>query len=237
MESDSNNKEFLENLKLIHLLTGHIYSADDKGMYLSFFVGEDAKVFIKVLEKDRIWLKQFDYDSLNEYKMKTGIQGNWKSFFQSMNDGINPDNGGQITVKYPKNQKEPLVLYISHPLKETLKVQSELQFTKYFTANSEEFKKLNFDFVSEMYQSRIQGLKDKRDRDLLENSKNYPISSNNSKNMMISSSGQKLEIKKNLKRKYNSDLINPNAKKRKNKGVKFTMESKNIDEEEDGSEV
>ena len=40
-----------------------------------------------------------------------------------------------------------------------------------------------------------------------------------------------LEVKQNVKRKYHANLINPNIKKRKKKGVEFIKEETNEDKD------
>ena len=47
------------------------------------------------------------------------------------------------------------------------------------------------------------------------------------------SGNSNLEIKHNLKRKFHSNLINPNIKKRKNKGYTFIQEEEDDNKEEE----
>lgn len=134
-----------------------------------------------------------------------------------------------------------LILTIFHPLSEDLKVKSDIVFERFFNNGTEEYRNLNFEVVLELHESKEFNVNKEKEK-ALEVLKNV----NNHNNILIQSTGRglsvndngnienrattsKLELKKNYKRKFQSDLINPNIKKRRGKGVKF-VEDKYDDE-------
>ena len=254
MELNKSAKEFIENIYSINLLNSK-FDCEDRKLILTLRVkGEsinDVCCDFKILEIDRVWIKSMRFQDFKEYASRMGFDGSWKSFFRSMELAVNKLEGGDMSVKLEKifklNRKrlstekaceikeklQNLTLTIFHPLCEDLKVKSDILFEEFHGNNTEEFKNLNFEIALELVESYEYKINKQKDNSQ-EKMKNFPASNiQNGLGKNLSHEGinnenrnvSKLELKKNVKRKFNSDLINPNIKKRIGKGVRFVEDT------------
>lgn len=244
MEPDKIDKTFLENLKQLHLLSTIICNESNplEKFILTVIVSNkknsnesECECIFKILEKEKIWVKSFNYEQFVKYKNKMGFDGSWKSFFKTLVLAINRTDGGKITVK--SSDIGNIILTVYHPLSEELKVKSDILLKKVVQLGSEEFKNLTFDMMYELYESKeiyrnrenvFSGYNNGvAEVESIGGNKNFSnlSSSNNPKNSI-----SQLDFKKNLKRKFNYNLVNPNAKKRKEKGVKFIQDDEEAEE-------
>jgi hypothetical protein len=244
--NNSNNKtnsEFLENIKIINLLNANVNDQESTNSSNNYLLSvkvnnsndiTTCECVFKILEKDKIWVKNFFYDEFEEYKTKMGFDGSWKAFFKTLTQAINKTDGGNISItttnKIPINKKSPeMQLTIFHPLSEELKVKSVITINKFYPTSTDEFRNFNYDLMLELYESKKIFLDREREK-IYENSvnsgaNNLKINSiNNIPSNNNLSNGMKLEVKKNIKRKFNADLINPNVKRAKTKGAQFIIE-------------
>ena len=144
--------------------------------------------------------------------------------------------GGDMHIKYPKTSKvsyiiikEAFVLYFYHPISEEIKVKGEISFEKSFHYNSDEFRNNLYDLVFDLHESE-ENLK--VNLKLGNNSGNSNNPGGTLNGNLDSKKKTKIgDIKKATKRKFVSELVNPNAKRRKGKGAKFI----NDEEFEEGS--
>lgn len=225
MSNNSNgcHSEFLEAVITINLLNRLLDDGNDKKFLISVKINktDNSKLCVfKVISKDKLWLKYYNFEEFTLHKQKMGFEANWFVFFKSFMQALNNSDGGDISLKIIKKPKNSLLLTIIHPISEDVKIKSEIVFDKCYMSDSDEFRNYNYEMMLELYESKQSILKESK----LAISKIEDKKSNFSNG--TSFTGQ-LEIKKNLKRKFNSDLINPNAKKRKIKGASFT----NVDDQ------
>lgn len=146
------------------------------------------------------------------------------------------DEDDQISTK-------SLILIIYHCLSEDIKIKSEYLFDENPIGSSDkDFVNEIHSFIGELYSYSVNLKKLAKDNcngntntngqsSHNKNEKNVHLTYNNSGNKngnynigSANSSQTKLVINKPTKRKFNSNLINPNAKKRKEKGTKFISE-------------
>jgi len=106
-------------------------------------------------------------------------------------------------------------------------VKGQISFENPYVYNSEEFKINIYDLVFDLHESE----------------ENLKVNKNFGKETTADISGNmdckkklKIDVKKNAKRKFVSDLVNPNAKRRKNKGTKYEDEDDNENIKEQSSE-
>jgi hypothetical protein len=232
--SNKNQSEFLEAVRTINLLNSLVDENNEiKHLFITKITNHEninsCNCTFKILSKERVWLKSYTYEEFTSHKAKMGFDGNWKVFFKTLEQAISKVEGGDIKLKLVKKSKEAkdcLIITFIHPIAEDLKMKSEISFEKFYNSNSDEFRNINYDIMLELYESKqhIQIQKEKEQ---------VKIPSNQVTSNLVSA---KLEVKKNMKRKYNADLINPNAKKRKNKGAKFIQEE-NKDSQDSDSEL
>jgi hypothetical protein len=221
-------KDFLDSLKTLHLVNSYLESDGKKIILIVKIVNENSdnpQCIFKIIEKEKIWVKNYDFDGFNTYKTSIGFDGPWKSFFKTLECALNKSDGGNIIINYPKTNKEKeLTLTVYHPLSEEMKIKSEIIFDKSYGSSTTEFRNLSFDAMLELYESKENYKLKEREKtlDMLKMNK-----SNGNGGLMNSEFGNerkvnaKLEMKKGMKRKFNANLINPNIKKRKGKGTEF----------------
>jgi hypothetical protein len=202
--------DFNETLTLVNLIANE-YTIDRKKAILLISVNKDNTLTFRISEIDGMWIKTCDMKYLKGYKEKLGYSGDWKSFFMTFVNAINRNNEIIFTKK-----KESLIMSICHLLTDEFKLKGDLLIEKFIPFKSEEYRKLNFEFITDLFNSRKQVFKQTE------------ITENPEK-----SSATKINPKKQMKRKFQHDLINPNVKKRKGRGAKFTEEVEEDDEEKE----
>jgi hypothetical protein len=199
--------DFNENLSLVHLIANE-YSIENKKMILLFSVSKDNNLHIRISELDGIWNKTCDMKYLKAYKDNLGYTGDWKSFFLTIVNAVNR-NSDIIIIK----KKDSLILTICHNLTDEFKLKSDILFENFYSFKTEEYRKLNFEFITDLF-----------------NSRKHQMKQNDVVDKTGKSSATKINPKKQMKRKFQHDLINPNVKKRKGRGAKFTED---VEEDED----
>ncbi len=212
-------KDFEENLKILNLVNNSLEN-DKKKLIFLVKVKENKTAVFKIYEKDRIWLKFIDFKAFVEYRNSLGFDGNWQTFFFTLKLAILREKGGDMQLKYPKTNKalfffiqDSFFLYFYHPISEDLKVKGEISLEKQITYQSEEFRSHLYELVFDLHESE----------EMHKNNLNSDRIEHNTIQTNIDSKKKTkiTEMKKATKRKFVSDLVNPNAKRRKNKGVKF----------------
>ena len=199
--------DFNENITLVNYIANE-YSIENKKAILLLTVKDNA-LFFRISEMDGIWTKTCDMKFLKSYKDNLGYSGDWKSFFTTIVSAVHRNNDITFTKK-----KDSLIMTVIHSLTEEFKLKSDILFEKYHSFKSDEYQKLNFEFITDLFSSRKQT--HKQTEVVEKNGKSSPTNIN---------------PKKQMKRKFQHDLINPNVKKRKGRGAKFTEAAE--EEEED----
>jgi hypothetical protein len=205
--------DFNETLILVNLIANE-YTIDSKKAILLISVNKDNTLTFRISEIDGIWIKTCDMKYLKGYKDKLGYSGDWKSFFMTVVNAINRNNDIIFTKK-----KESLIMTICHLLTDEFKLKGDILIEKFIPFKSEEFRKINFEFITDLFSSRKQVFKQTE------------ITEKPGK-----SSATKINPKKQMKRKFQHDLINPNVKKRKGRGAKFTEKLEEDDEDKKENE-
>ena len=239
---DSNNFEFISCIHLLNNKSRKVNFEDKDYLFISkVYPQTTPKPIIKfyIVSSEKIFLKEFNYDLFKEYKEKMGLEGPWKNFFNTLVNAIDNIDEGELKLDFKNNFNE-CILTIIHPIAKNIKISSKINFEKPFSKSNKEYSNILFDILLSVYDSKeelrektmnnndsdnnsvlsVNLKKDKSDFDLSQLQKN--VSGNNS-----------LEIKQNLKRKFHSNLINPNIKKRKNKGYTFIQEEEDDNKEEE----
>ena len=239
---DSNNFEFISYIPLLNNKSRKVNFEDKDYLFISkVYPQTTPKPIIKfyIVSSEKIFLKEFNYDLFKEYKEKMGLEGPWKNFFNTLVNAIDNIDEGELKLDFKNNFNE-CILTIIHPIAKNIKISSKINFEKPFSKSNKEYSNILFDILLSVYDSKeelrektmnnndsdnnsvlsVNLKKDKSDFDLSQLQKN--VSGNNS-----------LEIKQNLKRKFHSNLINPNIKKRKNKGYTFIQEEEDDNKEEE----
>ena len=239
---DSNNFEFISCIHLLNNKSRKVNFEDKDYLFISKVYPQiTPKPIIKfyIVSSEKIFLKEFNYDLFKEYKEKMGLEGPWKNFFNTLVNAIDNIDEGELKLDFKNNFNE-CILTIIHPIAKNIKISSKINFEKPFSKSNKEYSNILFDILLSVYDSKeelrektmnnndsdnnsvlsVNLKKDKSDFDLSHLQKN--VSGNNS-----------LEIKQNLKRKFHSNLINPNIKKRKNKGYTFIQEEEDDNKEEE----
>jgi hypothetical protein len=239
---DSNNFEFISCIHLLNNKSRKVNFEDKDYLFISkVYPHTTPKPIIKfyIVSSEKIFLKEFNYDLFKEYKEKMGLEGPWKNFFNTLVNAIDNIDEGELKLDFKNNFNE-CILTIIHPIAKNIKISSKINFEKPFSKSDKEYSNILFDILLSVYDNKeelrektmnnndsdnnsvlsVNLKKDKSDFDLSHLQKN--VSGNNS-----------LEIKQNLKRKFHSNLINPNIKKRKNKGYTFIQEEEDDNKEEE----
>jgi len=236
-------KEFLDNVKIINLLNANIKNELDHQSFKSYLFsvkvnnGDDiatVECIFKILEKDKIWYKKFYYQEFEKYKSKMGFDGTWKAFFKTFEQAVNKTDGGNIIIKTKKDNKNYTVLQLTfyHPLSEDLKVKSEIEMTVSYSCSSEEFRNYNFDLMQELLESKKAFVDREREKFYEGVSANSGLLTKSTGMVPTTNflfAGNKND--KKIKRKFNSDLINPNVKRVKAKGATFTADDEDEEDE------
>ena len=218
------DQEYLDGIKNIENLISKIKCENKTYLFFSKF--EDNQLKLTIYEIEKIWIKIFSKSDFIEFKKKMGFEGNWFCFFKTFELAINKKSGGDLSIKYNSNKKENLIVSLYHPITDDLKVKSEIIFENYIKADDRDFQKLSFNLCFESINSFEKKMEDKNNFST-ENNKNLDDRDKIEKGSKISA---RLDFKKNQKRKFASDLINPNIKKRKGKGNKFMNNSSSGEE-------
>ena len=239
---DSNNFEFISYIPLLNNKSRKVNFEDKDYLFISKVYPHTTPIpIIKfyIVSSEKIFLKEFNYDLFKEYKEKMGLEGPWKNFFNTLVNAIDNIDEGELKLDFKNNFNE-CILTIIHPIAKNIKISSKINFEKPFSKSDKEYSNILFDILLSVYDNKeelrektmnnndsdnnsvlsVNLKKDKSDFDLSQLQKN--VSGNNT-----------LEIKQNLKRKFHSNLINPNIKKRKNKGYTFIQEEEDDNKEEE----
>lgn len=224
--------EFLEGLKLLNNLVTKAFC--DNVIYIFFSKLENESAKFTIYEKQRIWLKKFTKQDFIEFKEKMSLQGNWHLFFDSMGKAINKNQGGEMSLKFLKEKKDKLQLKLFHPISEEIKIKTEIIFDEFIPEENIEFNKLSFELCVDSVNFLEKKIQD--NTKLLIAVEKLDEQGQFKKADDLDNAGSKasskLDFKKNLKRKFVSDLINPNLKKRKANANKFMNSSSSSIEDE-----
>jgi len=229
--SSSFDPEFLEGLKTIdNIITKTVI---ENRIYLFFSKLENETIKFTIYQREKIWNKKFVKSDFEDIKEKMSLEGNWKSFFDSFEKAINKKNGGNFFLLHSKDKKEKLIMKLFHPISSDLKIKSEIIFEEYISDDDLSFNKISFNLCVDsvtFYEKKTNFF-----IELSQNKDKIKETQQSNKPDIIGNydlkSSQNFESKKNLKRKFVSDLINPNLKKRKAVGNKFMNSSISSNEE------
>ena len=204
---------------------------------------ETNKLRILLIVDDKMLSNEFDFQSLSDIKRKLGlINGTWKAFFKSIQLALSAQDGGSFSLKEPPKINSKIsninntqsfninsqinedftgsLLALNLPLSETVKIKCNLEMKE--VDQSEQlllYKECFFRmiFLCDLYKKE----KVKEEKIVKSGSENKQKQLENTRVNFIKDKLQKsMDIKKN-KRKFKSDLVNPNAKKRSIRGVEF----------------
>lgn len=229
-------KDFVSSLPLLDHKNQKIIFEDEKYIFLSRINLEnpnEPEITFFLFSKNKIFKKSFTYNSFKDYKAAMGFEGSWKNLFQTFSNAIEGVDDGTIQIKLPVSKTEKLTLIIVHPIAKEIKVSGNIEMDK---VNADSLKEVYFDGLIELFDSKesiktkiIEEKDNEKKVNLVDNNN---LINNKKENNKSFSNG--LEFKQNVKRKFHSNLINPNIKKRKKKGVQFIEDdNENKDEKEE----
>ena len=239
---DSNNFEFISCIPLLNNKSRKIKYEEKDYLFLSkVYPQSTPKPIIKfyIVSSEKIFIKEFDYDLFKEYKEKMGLEGPWKNFFNTFLNAIDNIDDGELKLSI--NKENECILTIIHPITKNVKISSKINFEKWISKTDKEYSNIIFEILLCIYDSKEE-FKEKIINNNSDNSsilsgnlnlKNDKIDIEQSQIQKSVSGNSNLEIKHNLKRKFHSNLINPNIKKRKNKGYTFIQEEEDENKEKD----
>lgn len=231
-------KDFVSSLPLLAHKSQKIFFDDEKFIFLSKINLEnpnEPEITFFLFSKNKIFKKSFTYISFKEYKEAMGFEGSWKNLFQTFSNAIEGVDDGAIQIKTPLNKNEKLTLIIFHPIAKEIKVSGNIEMEK---VNEESIKDIYFDGLIELFESK-ESIKTKIIEEKDNDKKANLVDSNilpNSKKENNKSFSNGLEFKQNVKRKFHSNLINPNIKKRKKKGFQFIEDDNENKEKKEENE-
>ena len=145
-----------------------------------------------------------------------------------------------------------ITVIIVHPIAKDIKVSSEITLDK---VNESNFNQIYFEVINELYETKVElserlTIKDNEnnlailsnnninnDNTNQENKNIFSNKNNLSGNINNNNSYYNLSQKVKQKRKFHSNLINPNIKKRKVKGVAFIQENEDDDNNDDDNDT
>ena len=239
---DSNNLEFISCIPLLNNKSRKIKYEEKDFLFLSkVYPQTTSKPIIKlyIVSSEKIFIKEFDYDSFNGYKEKMGLEGPWKNFITTFVNAIDNIDDGELKLSFNNNNE--CILTIIHPIAKNVKISSKINFEKFISKTDKEYSNIFFEILLCVYDSK----EEFKEKIVNNNSDNLSILSGNlnlkndkivieqSQIQKSVSGNSNLVIKHNLKRKFNSNLINPNIKKRKKKGFTFIQEDEDENKEKD----
>ncbi len=236
-----NDCGFNESLKKIDGLVAKIFFDNKTILFFSRLENNLIKsdeILIKFIlyERDKIWSKIFSKIDFENLKNKMSLEGDWNSFFESFKKAIIKKNGGDISLKLLKDKKEKFNLILFHPITDDLKIKSEILFEDFIPEENIEFNKNSFQLCIDSVNFLEKKLSEKLNEENCFNHNATEGIINREKEFKNYSSkvSAELDFKKNTKRKFVSNLINPNLKKRKIQGNKLMYNSESsFDEEKD----
>lgn len=196
---------------------------------------------------EAMYVITLNYHELKVLKETSGFEGDWLSFINTLAKAIKKIEGGAVEIIEfkPEAEKvtikkgtkalkatekfeqatcpasEGLILTFLHPLSEDLKIRTRIKLLSEIPKTDVRYTAIIKSMFKEVYLENAKLNKDlsnanttintikSREHEVVDSSYNLPDKANN---------------KNNKKRKFHSDLINPNAKKRKHQGVKFIEE-------------
>lgn len=242
---DNTKKDFIEYIMKLNNQNRKVITQDDnETLFIIITVISDTRkeliITFTSITKAAVYTKGFTYDSFSEYKASIGFAGSWKSFINTMFNAINHKEGGEVKMEL---KKKKLTMTLLYSLANDLKVSSQIIFDNRYSIDDREYNAIVFASLINLYENKIEiektserehadQRKDREEKSLV------AINSNHNNNAI----GQRdvgrgvLEMKKNVKRKYKSNLINPNIKKRKKKGVEFIKDDEEGEAEAENSD-
>ena len=164
-----------------------------------------------------------------------GLEGTWKMFLLTMVNAIECKEGGELKIE-SSFLKDELKLIIVHPISKEVKISGSVTLNLI----KDNLKENLYKGIEELYEgnNELRELLEKeREKNKLMSTNSFftpvtnitaNIDEGNTKNNSMSSA---FDIQLKQKRKFHSNLINPNIKKRKKKGATFTQEEAETDHE------
>ena len=214
-----------------HLNTRLKYKQIEYILYLNLTESQNGLCFILTDAFSIYWLKQYEFGDFETIRSKLGMEGTYDGYFEILKDSILNKSG--ISLEIDKDQADLLVKYqISKGV--TLNGQFDLGEAIHWDKDSSLFRKINQNFLFDLQKTMeiktnrseelIKELKEKVMR-LQNDGKNHKI---NEIAVNLTGTGSNFPKKESLKQKAKTDLINPNRKIVKGKGVKFNAEPVNL---------
>lgn len=176
-------------------------------------------VFYCFTQKDVYYIK-CDYNFLKSKKDGFKYDGPWSAFFKFIESAVSKPK--YITLSRGKSDNLEVILHL--PLTETLSIKFDLELVSLSKSDTDPailYRRLFIESFK-VLESVKKEVIDLKSQPIIKSDVNFQSNSNfNQDDLKNNKKG--IEVKKN-KRKFKSDLINPNAKKRNLKGVQFIAE-------------
>lgn len=192
---------------------------------------------------EAMYIKIINYLELKELKEASGLDGSWFSFIKTFIKALKGIDGGSIEILQNKTstaisstkQKakmlidktseettgsslEGIFINFYHPLSEGLKIKTQFLLSTQLPKTDNRYPKILKTLFKDIYLQNESLTKDLTKANMKIDAIKFK---DNEKAISISQMPEFAINKNKGKRKFHSDLINPNAKKRKHQGVKF----------------
>ena len=236
MSNEKDKRDFLLEITLLRRRSQRLYHQHEEYIFMTKMYNEGSSTVSFVLyHKDKMYQKDFDYDSFLDYKQSMGLEGTWKMFLLTMVNAIECKEGGELKIE-SSFLKDELKLIIVHPISKEVKISGSVTLNLI----KDNLKENLYKGIEELYEgnNELRELLEKeREKNKLMSTNSFftpvtnitaNIDEGNTKNNSMSSA---FDIQLKQKRKFHSNLINPNIKKRKKKGATFTQEEAETDHE------
>ena len=238
MSNENDKNDFLLQITLLSRKSRRLYYQHEEYIFMTKMYNKGSSTVSFVLyHKDKVYQKDFDYDSFLEYKQSMGLEGTWKMFLLTMVNAIECKEGGELKIE-SSFLKDELKLIIVHPISKEVKISGSVTLNLMTDNLKENFYK----GIEELYEGNKELrelLEKEREKNRILSTNNFftPVKTNTTPNLFDEGHGKNnmtnstFDIQLKQKRKFHSNLINPNIKKRKMKGATFTQEEAETDHE------
>lgn len=229
MSKEKDKKDFLLEISLLSRKSQRLFHQHEEYIFMTKMYNKGgSNVSFVLYNKDKMYQKDFDYDSFLEYKQSMGLEGTWKMFLLTVVNAIDFKDGGALKIESSFLTDE-LKLILVHPISKEVKISGSITLNLI----KDNLKENYYNGISELFETtkELRALLEK------EKEKNKLISTNtfftpaNNIPQIEDKSTNSFDTQLKQKRKYHSNLINPNIKKRKMKGATFTQEEVETDHE------
>lgn len=219
---ESSRKDFISSLPLLAYKTQRITSNNEDYIFVTkLFSNESSEPEITFLlfNQEKIYKTIYNYEQFKAYKKNMGLEGSWKSLMESMGNAIEGIDNGELKISFSKN-KDKVDLIVVHPISKEVKISGNITMDKV----KKNLNEIYFEGITLLFEAKehlkMEKITTQKEINKLSISENI-ISERKENIEKVLNGNSILEVKQNVKRKYHANLINPNIKKRKKKGVEF----------------